>query len=134
LVAQGPTLELGGSGQQRVQFGAAPVLGVEEMLHRRDPGGEAGEKRKSPARGWAFRTDERLRPAYPAAMWASGRRAREVMPAAMRAEVRTAAARSGDMGGQYAGRARGRQAPGQSAAPSRSGVTGTRTRRRLPGS
>src|SRR5690606_5234241 len=37
----------------------------------------------------------------------SGRRAREVMPAAMRAELRTVAARSCVMGGQYAGAAGG---------------------------
>src|SRR5690606_23115201 len=81
-------LEAGGGGQQRVQLGAGEVLGIEEMLHWRDSGlGKA----KSPALGRAFIGGAVARPGYPAGMWASRRRAREVMPAAMRALVRTGA-------------------------------------------
>src|SRR5690606_1513221 len=64
-------------------------------------------KTKKPSTKLGFQADERERPAYPAAMRDSGRRAREVMPAAMRAELRTVAARSCVMGGQYAGAAGG---------------------------
>ena len=92
LVAELAALEGDRLREQRVELRAAPVLGIEEVLH----GGQrscwlAWRKQKSPARGWAFPVTNRRRPAYPAEMCGSGRRAREVMPAAMRAEVRMSA-------------------------------------------
>jgi hypothetical protein len=54
-------------------------------------GAIAGQQ-KSPAEGWAFFVSTTMTTnGYPARRWASGRRAREVMPAAMRAEVRIVA-------------------------------------------
>ncbi|GGA73058.1 hypothetical protein GCM10011521_09010 [Arenimonas soli] len=62
------------------------------------------EKQKSPALGWAFISGQANAPGYPAERWASGRRAREVMPAAIQAEVITAAVGAVQvMGREYAG-------------------------------
>src|SRR5690606_39766114 len=57
---------------------------------RRETGDGARRKRKSPARGLGFSWMQGCVRSYPAGV-DSGRRAREVMPAAMRAEVRTTA-------------------------------------------
>src|SRR5690606_1709761 len=92
-VAGGMALVAGSFGQQRVDFGAAEVLGVEEVFHR---GREKGEGRrgkaetKKPSAGLGFSWMQGRVRSYPAG-GNSGRRAREVMPAAMRAEVRTTA-------------------------------------------
>src|SRR5690606_40633235 len=57
---------------------------------RREKGEGARRKRESPARGLGFFWMQGCVRSYPAG-GNSGRRAREVMPAAMRAEVRTTA-------------------------------------------
>ena len=72
---------------------------------------------------------------YPARWQASGRRAREVMPAAMRAEVRIwASARSWFIPGIFSRRQRYHKQARTHGSGLTTGVTETRTRTRLPGS
>src|SRR5690606_22708395 len=91
-------LETRGLREHRVEFGAGPVLGVEEVpghgFDLRSEGRPAvfsGPETKKPSAKAGFDLElQWRRSGYPASR-ASGRRAREVMPAAMRAEVRMSA-------------------------------------------
>src|SRR5690606_13351076 len=97
LVTELFALERGRLRQQRVEVGARPVLGVEEVPGGRSHRGGSvrkegtpGGKTKSPARRLGFRVsrhDDVRASGYPAWWKGRRRRAREVMPAAIHAEV-----------------------------------------------
>ncbi len=113
LLADLRLLELHGLRQQRVKVAAAPVLGVEKVAKAHGTSGSEGKlwvllehKQENPARGRVFVIGHaRHATAYPAGNEYSGRRAREVMPAAMRALVRIAGAADTGITGCNSGRA-----------------------------
>ncbi|MNM45626.1 hypothetical protein D3C81_565520 [compost metagenome] len=106
VIAQLVLLEQRRLREQRIEIGAAPVLGVQEMLQRHQsilccgmsPLPAVGcakarliafetfrnQKRKNPA-GAGFSEQTARSPGHPANMWDSGRRARDVMPEVIRA-------------------------------------------------
>ena len=97
-VAQLVALEQRGLRQQRVELGAAPVLGVQEMLMSVGPGMSIGKrwpscrvrkgstKTKKPSARLGCPVKRTMTSGRPSWSEDSGRRAREVMPEAMRAE------------------------------------------------